>query len=122
MAKIEYEPIIKISKEAKRVWRDAVDIGIEFKVVDRGQRLDTNFDTMKVGDASTYDDVQRNEAIFKALIRQNEKELTQLVILRTRLEQLLSMLDEYSVDETNQDLLELCAIKLDKVLTTAERE
>ncbi len=105
--------MIQISRQAKLVWKDAVENGIKFKIIEQDAKLEPNYDGMKVGDASTLCVVEDIKSRYKGQINRYEGEITRLVIFRTRLEELLSMLSEYPVDETNRDLIKRCIEKLD---------
>ena len=63
---------------------------------------------MRFTDESTYRDIQYKKAGYEARINQHSGSLIKLVLLRTRLEELLEILDLYEVDETNADLLAKC--------------
>ena len=107
-----------ISDKVKELWKEASDIGIKFNIHDKSNMLlKTDFNNMRV-EQQTYIDVERTKAHYDARIKECRDELLKLVLFRDRLKQLLEIIDEYEIDETNLDLLKECAMKLNGKLTS----
>lgn len=111
--------VIEISDETKKLWQEAIEDGIAFEIQEsRNVVLKIDFDNMRFPADQTYRELQYKKASYEALIKQHNGEFLKLILLRTRLEQLLEILDTYEVDETNADLLEKCFEALGKKLQT----
>ncbi len=105
---------IEISSETKKLWKETQEIGIRFEIEDKSDMfLKTDFDNMHVSN-TTYADVQKTKVYYESCIEKSKTELVKLVLLRTRLEELLDILEAYEVDETNTDLIQKCLENLNQ--------
>ena len=104
-------------ERAKTVWKEAKEAGIRFKIDDKGIRFEAIYNDMHLTPYRNADELDRARAGFQARIRQSESELTKFLMLRTRIDQLSKMLDEYPIDETNRDVLLKFQDKLNTVLS-----
>ena len=108
---------IEISSETKKLWRETQENGIRLEIqADNKMCLETNFDDMRVSN-TTYAEVEKTKCYFQSRIEKSEKELIKIVLLRTRLEQLLYILESCEIDETNSDLIEKCFKSLTEKFT-----
>ena len=107
---------IEISSETKKLWKETQENGICLKIqADSNLCLETDFDGMRVSD-TTYAEVEKTKCYFQSRIEASEKELIKIVLLRTRLEQLLDILELCEIDETNLDLIQKCVEALNEKL------
>lgn len=110
---------VEISAEAKELWQEATQAGIRFQIQDKtNMLLKTDFNGMQIPDAKTYRDIQHSKTHYEARIKSVEKQILKLVLLRTRLQELLDILENAEIDETNADLLESCLEALTQKLHT----
>ncbi len=99
---------VKISLETKELWEETQELGIRFAIqAERDIHLKTDFRNMRVSN-TTYAEVQKTKCYFESRIKEFEKELIKLVLLRTRLEELIDLLESCEIDKTNADLIEKC--------------
>ncbi|MCY3552716.1 MAG: hypothetical protein OXH39_19845 [Candidatus Poribacteria bacterium] len=99
---------IKISSETKKLWKNTQEAGIRFEIEDRNSmHLKTDFDNMHISN-TTYAEVQKTKIYFESCIKKSKNELIKLVLFRTRLEELLHILESSEIDETNSDLIDQC--------------
>ena len=91
-----------------KLWKETQENGIRLEIQANSEMcLETIFDDMRVSN-TTYAEVEKTKCYFQSRIEKSEKELIKIVLLRTRLEQLLYILESCEIDETNADLIQKC--------------
>ena len=63
----------------------------------------------------TYKDVEMSKIYYENSINTLKDEILKITLFRDRLKQLIDIIDDYEINDTNRELLEECSIKLNKI-------